>query len=108
MNCRQIVWLATREASDFLYRLLWSKKEIKREIFFARSLVLGNQEFWVEYGNGMEGPLELERKMVEYIDTLEELWEEWGIPMVSDRLRSMDGNTLKAHGIKLLPIPLAT
>jgi hypothetical protein len=82
VNRRQIVWLATREASDFLYRLLRIKKEIKRRGILRPDarLVLGNQAFWVEYDNGTEGPLELERKMVEYIDTLEELREEWVDP----------------------------
>jgi hypothetical protein len=62
VNLLQIVWLATREAIDFLYFLL----RIKRKGILRPDarLVLGNQAFWVEYDNGTEGPLGLEQKMM--------------------------------------------
>lgn len=79
VNRREIVWLATREATDFLYRLLRLKKEIDRRQVLRPDgrVIINNRSFWVEYDNVSEGPFEIEKKLVEYIDTLDELRQEW-------------------------------
>ena len=75
---RKIVWLSTKEATDFLYRLYRhhdpgvEKKDLLRP---DARLVIEPHDIsaWIEYDNSTEGPLQIEQKYIRYIETLEAL-----------------------------------
>lgn len=76
---KQLIWLSTKEATDYLYRLcrmqnhdIRKQELIRPDAYFS----LTGQSYWIEYDNSYEGPFELERKMISYVEVLESL-QKW-------------------------------
>ncbi|SHF23266.1 Replication-relaxation [Seinonella peptonophila] len=65
----QMVWLQTREASDYLYRLCCKQMKRARTQLIQPDafMVYKGGRYWIEYDRSTEGPRVIEKKMRQYI-----------------------------------------
>lgn len=76
---KEIVWLATREASDYLYRLCRIQNKVNKRTIIRPDarFIWKDQSYWLEYDSGTEGPFAIEEKMSRYVNTLDPLRQKW-------------------------------
>lgn len=75
MEPQNLIWLHTREATDYLYRLCSKQMGISRIQMIKPDAYLVHKDtgFWIEYDRATEGPRVIERKMRRYIQILQAL-----------------------------------
>lgn len=96
MDRQKIIWLATNAASDYLYRIYKMREpqvDQKELIRPDARLVYGNKAWWIEYDNATEGPMELETKLINYVEILGSLHQSWVDPNGKER-RPLDSSSV--------------